>query len=332
MKKMIVFFMAVLFGALIFSGCFEKEIIPIEYTSQVLVDKEQPDESFVWAGRFETPSKSDGLLLYSDSEFFGIVNNQTIQVIKTKHESQYIKDFAKKDLFQLLNMKKDELAKKFWLAIYPEKYSVWEDVTLIHFFVPEDNAYQGEPTEYAGKYVFIEYREKEDQSYISAFTPEEYGVTAENQLKSAYTGRIGNVCYFGSGYYDLSSHRYHRYGEEGELPQYQMESRENDKEILDILRQNTVLSAHLQGKNLYGAERYYLLNDRIYAAFVIGAADDGSYQGSELLLVMLDAKDYEVLYAEKYSSTNYYMGARSDVIGMYRKGSDGYLYEPYIFG
>ncbi|MBR7161824.1 MAG: hypothetical protein IKD07_05365, partial [Clostridia bacterium] len=314
------------------SGCFAKKTVPIEYTAQILVDRERPDEAFVWAGKFETPSKGGGglPLFYSDSEFFGVVSGQKIETVKMNEQDRYIKPFASTELHELLGMKKDDLEKKFRLAIYPEKYSVWEDATLIHFLVPEDNVYEGEPTEYAGKYVFIEYREKEKQSYILAFTPEEYGATAEGQIKSAYTGRIGDICYFVSGYYDLSSHSYQRYETEDSLPCYPIESRENDAELLNVLKQDAVLSAHLQGKDLFAADRCYLLNDRIYAAFVSGVNEEEGYEGSELLLVMLDADTYEVLYAEKYSSSNYYMGARSAVIGMYRKGTDGYLYDPYV--
>ena len=55
------------------AGCREREIIPIEYNYEVLVDKERPDESLVWAGRFETPSNGIGLFPSSESRFFGIV-------------------------------------------------------------------------------------------------------------------------------------------------------------------------------------------------------------------------------------------------------------------
>ena len=78
--------------------------------------------------------------------------------------------------------------------------------------------------------------------------------------------------------------------------------------------------------------RYYVINDRIYAAFVYGSTSmqgqqEDVYAGSDLLLVMLDAETYELLYAEKYHSPNYYMGARGETISLYQKGADGFLYD-----
>ena len=56
--------------------------------------------------------------------------------------------------------------------------------------------------------------------------------------------------------------------------------------------------------------------------------DDPDYK-SWLMLLMLDADTYEVLYAEKYESTNYNLHG-SDTLILYQKGSDGFLYAPYI--
>ena len=82
-------------------------------------------------------------------------------------------------------------------------------------------------------------------------------------------------------------------------------------------------SSYLNDDNIYYAERYYRFNDRIYAAFVTGDNWYDEYNGSELLLVMLDADSNEVLYAEKYHSPNYYMGAATYVIAMYRGAQMG---------
>ena len=168
--------------------------------------------------------------------------------------------------------------------------------------------------------------------HFHSHTAYRYGWKDRNPhgLRTACEGRIGNVYYLCEGYYDLSTHTYKRYEKESELPKYEMRHFMSNKEILEIARQDKVLSGYLNDDNIYYAERYYRFNDRIYAAFVTGDNWYDEYNGSELLLVMLDADSNEVLYAEKYHSPNYYMGAATYVITMYRRGSDGCLYDPYI--
>ena len=327
----------------VLTGCSRREIIPIEYTSEVLVDKELPDESLVWAGKFETPSNGMGLFPSSESRFFGIVEGQSIRTIELSREKEYIQPYgltvANGYIAKFLKTSRKELRKKFNKALYRETCSIWEDVTLFHFYVDEENTYEeGKSTEYAGKYVFIEYREESGDVYMQAFTPEQYNnANRSHRIRSDYTGRIGDIYYLSSGYYDLSAHSYKCYESEADLPKYKMESGISYRELLDVLRQDEVLAEHLNDEYLYNVDKYYILNDRIYAAFVTGAnehyQEDGGYdkyEGSTLILVMLDAENYEVLYAEKYHSTNYYMGARSYTISMYQKGEDGFLYDPYI--
>ena len=334
MKRLLTICLLVVLILLAFSGCEEREVIAFEYTSEILIEKECPSEDIVWAGRFETPRKSGGILTYSDSRFFGIVDDQQIEVIKLSQEKNYFKPFANNvnaNLSKLLGISREKLRAKFDVAVDEINIQRFEDVMLIHFFVPEDDVYNDKPTEYAGQYVFIEYRNKEKTSQIVAVAPNEYAdVNNPHRLRTACEGRIGNVYYLCDGYYDLSTHTYKRYENESELPKYEMRHFMSNKEILEIARQDKVLSGYLNDDNIYYAERYYRFNDRIYAAFVTGDNWYDEYNGSELLLVMLDADSNEVLYAEKYHSSNYYMGAATYVIAMYRRGSDGCLYDPFI--
>ena len=95
-----------------FSGCEEREVIAFEYTSEILIEKECPSEDIVWAGRFETPRKSGGILTYSDSRFFGIVDDQQIEVIKLSQEKNYFKPFANNvnaNLSKLLGISREKL-------------------------------------------------------------------------------------------------------------------------------------------------------------------------------------------------------------------------------
>ena len=334
MKKILSILLISVLALAILSGCQEREVIAFEYTAEILIDKERPDEKLVWAGRFETPRKSGGLLTYSDSRFFGIVDDHQIEVIKLSQEKNYFKPFESNvtaNLAKLLGISREKLRAKFDVAVDEINIHRFEDVMLIHFSVPEDDVYNEKPTEYAGKYVFIENRNKEETSQIVAVAQNEYNdVNNPHRVRTACEGRIGNVYYLRDGYYDLSTHTYKRYEKESELPKYEMRHYMSDKEILEIARQDEVLSEYLNDDNIYHAERYYRFNDRIYAAFVTGDNWYDEYKGSDLLLVMLDADSNEVLYAKKYHSLNYYMGAATYVIAMYRRGSDGCLYEPYI--
>ena len=196
------------------------------------------------------------------------------------------------------------------------------------------------PTEYAGKYVFIEHREKSDEVYIQTLTSEHYkNKGASHRPQSDYTGRIGDIYYLSNGYYNLIEHSYKCYESESELPKYRMESGLRSEEMLVNLREDELLARYLSDDDLYYADRYLILDNRIYVAFVIGnyihdepSGEHEEYEGSDLLVVMLDANTYEVLYAEKYHSTNYYLGTRNAAftIDIYRKGEDGFLYDPYI--
>ena len=158
--------------------------------------------------------------------------------------------------------------------------------------------------------------------------------SASQQGGYQYLLSVANeVVYLSDGYYDLTEHTYKTYEDESELPKYRMDKQEADRNIRDILREDATLAEYLEGE-VYYADTSYRLNDRIYASLVIGEnvhdAPIEEYEGSTLLLVMLDADTYEVLYAEAYHSTNYYLGAMSERIAMYRQGADGFLYDPYI--
>jgi len=334
MKRTISVLMLILLCITAFFGCTQKKIIPLEYTPEILINLEYPDKELVWAGRFETPSIESGFFLYSESKFFGVVYDHGIEVSPLKNDTTYFKfgdAYANEYIAKILKIKREKLREKFNLAVPRDKCFIWEDVELFHFYVDESNAYEEKPTEYAGKYVFIEYRDEDKKSYIKVLTPEEYGDSRpSDSICSSYTGRIGNVCYFTAGYYDLSTHEYKCYETESELPKYKMEVKSADRGVLNILRQDEILSGYLDDENLYYVNKYYYLNDRIYAAVVTGDNFESNYESSDLLIVMLDANTNKVLYAERFHSTNYYMGSRSSQHSMYVKGEDGLLYDPYI--
>lgn len=337
MKKRILPLIALLLTLFLLPACSEKELIPMEYTSDILIGTEAPDSTLVWAGIFATPASTDGLLSFSESMVFGIVDNHSIQTVSPREKGKYLaysETYANDHLATLLGIKRERLREKFNLAIPKENAQIWEDTELFHFHIPEDNVYEVKPTEYAGKYVFIRYDKKEDKVYTRLLTPEEY--RGENDLRTDSRGRVGDVCYFEYGYYDLESDTYRCYETAADLPPVPIESNLADKELLEHLKQNEILAPHLTDDFLYYADRSYRLGNHLYAVLVSGdrhydTPSDGyaSYAGSELLLVMLDADSHEVLYAERFHSRNYYMGhtLSSFETCLYRKGSDGLLYD-----
>lgn len=136
MKRLLTICLLVVLILLAFSGCEEREVIAFEYTSEILIEKERPSEDFVWAGRFETPRKSGGILTYSDSRFFGIVDDQQIEVIKLSQEKNYFKPFANNvnaNLSKLLGISREKLRAKFDVAVDDISLHRFEDVMLIHF-------------------------------------------------------------------------------------------------------------------------------------------------------------------------------------------------------
>ena len=340
MKRTLSILIVLLLCLSAFVGCSENEDIPLEYTSEVLIDKERPDEHLVWAGRIQTPTKGVSILESASpkSKIFGIVGQGSIEVIDWNDRDEYVKSYDTDDydLHKILKMSKEELLKKFNHAIYKDRgqYEHWEDAVLFHLFIPEDNVYKEKPTEYAGKYLFIEYRKKDDEVYIQALTKEEYEKTPNERIISNFKGRIGDIYYLTYGYYDLLQHKYKCYDEEAELPKYHKDDAAlqiNGYDLYDLLRENEILLPHLPEQGVYNVENTCRVGDRIYISIAEDARygeDDPDYK-SWLMLLMIDADTYEVLYAEKYESTNYNLHGSSTLF-MYQKGSDGFLYAPYI--
>lgn len=338
MKRFIGLVLALLLGLSVFSGCKKKDI-PFEYTREILIDKELPDKSLVWAGLFETPVRGVAMFESPDDAFFGIVNCEGIRDITevfTYDDGVYIvKTASFDDVCKVLEISIEELCEKFNKVQNAHLPSIWEDVVLYHFAVPEDNTFEGKTTEFAGKYVFIEYREKEEEVYIQALSSEEYnGVNDSVSIKSSKEGRIGDRYYLSKGYYDLTKHKYKLYTNENELPAYngfRFSHLENsDGKLFEILKADGRLKEELAENATICGISY--MNNRIYIQIIGGDGyyhlENGEriYEGSERISVMLDADTYEILYAEKFHSTSYNLAIG---ISFYYMSDDGILYDPY---
>lgn len=310
------------------------EFITVEYDTEILIDKEKPDDSYVWAGIIQTPKTGEYFIEFSDSSIFGILGQSKIKPFSTKEKKKYIKsyDSEKTQIKKILNMSEEETRSKFNKAIYKDHgdYIVWEDAVLFNFYVSEDNNHNGKPTEYAGKYVFIEYHKNSKDVYIQAISKEEYG---ENTaiFTSKFVGRVDNKYYMEYGYYDLEQHKYVIYNDPSYMCQLNKSQlmEDNKFDFLKLLKQHHDLSPHLTADSV-AIDRVYLIDDRIYLGIYYAYKDgknDPMYH-SWFTYVMLDANTYEVLYAEKYYSTNYSLNGYE--LDLYHVGEDGMLYEPYI--
>lgn len=338
MKKSISIFVLMFLCMSIFAGCSLEpgQDVKIQYTSEILINKETPDSALVWAGVFQTPEKGDGLITSHDCDIFGVIEGQTVHIDDTANRENYYKYFAPVNSMNLLNayvaqwLNIDSTLEKFSFTLERDKGYLWEDTALIHFYVPANDEYEGKPTEFAGKYIFIERKASEDKTYLLTLEDDEYhNYDQHTSYKSAYVGRIGDKFYVESGWYDLSTHTYQSYKSQDQLPKQKVEQGFRNWDLLKALKKDAAIAKYLMQKDYY-ADSYCVLGDRTYAAFVIGHEHESSYEGSELLLVMLDTDTNEVLYVQRFRSKNYYWGTNGCIITMYRKGSDGLLYEPYI--
>ena len=334
MKK---YFVVILILLCIYSlvGCSssKKQDIPFEYTYEILVDKELPNQSLVWAGKIEMPTRGVSIIEFPEDEFDGIVTNDGIYDFKSYSGGVDCKKYSLNDVCNALNISKKELSKKFNMAIKAQDVCVWEDIVLYHFYVPEENQLDGNKVEFAGKFVFIEYRGKEE-AYIQAISAEEYH-DAQNpfSIHSSFDGRIENKFYLSNGYYDLIEHKYKLYKSESDIPQYNgHKTLLKDQHALEILRANEILKEEIT-ENMYILSDVHIIKDRKY--LIVGSDEryygsvdnERIYEGSELFVIMLDADTDEILYVAKYHSTNYNIGTN---LGFYRINSEGMLCDPYL--
>lgn len=335
MKKLVLLFLMIIICLPIFSGCkvSEKADIPFEYTCEVLIDKELPDQSLVWAGKIQTPTQGAFIIEFSEDYFNGIVTSNGIYDFSNYSEGVDYKEYFQNDVHKALNISKKELSKKFNMAIQSQDVCVWEDAILYHFYVPEENNIDGEKVEYAGKFVFIEYRGI-DEAYIQAISVEEY-TDAHDPFKihSVNRGRIGNRFYLSNGYYDLREHKYQLYENESDMPPYSGHKRLLSSSLsLELLKENSVLKEEIT-KNMYILSDVHIIKDKIYLIvgsderYYYGGEDENVYGGSDLLTIMLDADTYEILYVAKYHSSNYNIGTN---FGFYQINKEGILCDPYV--
>lgn len=334
MKK---YFVVILTLLCIFSliGCnnSKKQNVPFEYTYEILVDKELPNQSLVWAGNIKTPTRGGSIIESPEDEFNGIVTNDGIYDFKSYSGGVDCKEYSLNDVCKALNISKKELSKKFNMAVQSQDVSVWEDVILYHFYVPEEDQLDGEKTEFAGKFVFIEYREK-NEAYMQAISAEEYH-DAQNpfSIHSSNQGRIGDKFYLSNGYYDLAEHKYKLYENESDIPQYNGHKiLLSDLQSLEVLKADSALKEEFD-ENMYILSDVHIIKDRKYlvvgrdARYYNVVDNECTYEGSVLFVIMLDADTDEILYVAKYHSTNYNIGTN---LGFYRINSEGMLCDTYL--
>ena len=337
MKRLVSMILLASLCLLSFLGCNKKEDIPLEYTRELLIDKELPDKSIVWAGVFETPIEGVAMFESPKDSFFGIVNCEGIRDITevfTYDDGVYIvKTASFDDVCKVLGISIEQLCQKFYHVRNAHLAFIWEDVVLYHFEVSENNSFEGKPTEFAGKYVFIEYREKEEKVYIQTLSPEEYnGNSNSSSITSSRKVRIGDRYYLSKGYYDFTDHIYKLYSDESELPEnngFGFSDFESG-DLFEILKADTRLREEIgENASICGID---YINNRIYTQIVSGnpyyESENGEliYNGSERISVMLDSETHEILYAEKFYSQNYNIGIG---LKLYYMSDEGILYDPY---
>ena len=260
MKKSISIFVLMFLCMSIFAGCSLEpgQDVKIQYTSEILINKETPDSALVWAGVFQTPEKGDGLITSHDCDIFGIIEGQTVHIDDTANRENYYKYFAPVNSMNLLNayvaqwLNIDSTLEKFSFTLERDKGYLWEDTALIHFYVPANDEYEGKPTEFAGKYIFIERKASEDKTYLLTLEDDEYhNYDQHTSYKSAYVGRIGDKFYVESGWYDLSTHTYQSYKSQDQLPKQKVEQGFSNWDLLKALKKDAAIAKYLMQKDYY---------------------------------------------------------------------------------
>ena len=326
MKKIISAFLLLLLVCSFF-GCRREETPQIVYGSRVLIELEPMSDRLVYAGEFQTPTSGVSILssAFPEHQFFGTLSQSTI----TMHETYQADDVVAEApaLRRVLGYTEKEYRRQINVSESSMDIHVWEDAILYCVEVPEGLQYENETVAYAGKYLLAEYREKTDEAYLCALSPEERYGGRPDALTSAYHGRVDDRYYGTYGYYDLSTHEYRHYETADDLPPYQGSAYSSARDVGKIVSEDALLNKHLNG--VYSADSVYFLGDRIYATVVNGGRyhSEGSepYEGTDLWVFMLDATSGEILYAECLHLENYWQG--STALRLYRKGEDGLLYD-----
>lgn len=327
MKKTISATLLVLLFLCPLFGCGREETPPIVYDSRVLINSEPMSDRLVYAGEFQTPTSGASILssAFPEHRFFGTLSQSTI----TMHETYQTDDVVAEApaLRRALGLSEEEYRKQINVSENAMTVYVWEDAVLYCVAVSEEARYENEPVTYAEKHLFVEYREKTEESYLCVLSPEELYGGKTDALTSAYHGRVDDRYYDTYGYYDFSAHEYRHYETAADLPPYQGSAYSSARDVGKIVSEDALLNKHLNG--VYSADSVYFLGDRIYATVVNGGRyhSEGSepYEGTDLWTFMIDAADGEILYAECVHLENYWQGTTA--MRLYRKGKNGLLYD-----
>ena len=351
MKRIICMITCVcLICCILFTGCKKEEepIVPLNYYSAVLIQKELPDENLVWAGTLQAPEPNVFMNLGSpEYKLFGMVSPSHIDTVPTSQQAHYLTELDSDALSAMMGWSEEEYSTHIRTAIQGknriyyqnEQYFVWEDVVLFHFYV-NSVTYKNRPVTYADKYLFCAYETATGESHILALTEEEYQSFGKNT--STYHGRIGDRCYFSEGYYDLSTHSYTRYQSQSMLPEYispeiaepPTENQFVKYSLARILQADSRIQPYRKTSQVM-VPTVYQLGNRLYGLLVTGErcydeTEDGEkvYDGSQLWLIMADAQTLDLLYVEVFDMQNYW--ASNLYFGLYYKTEDGKLFDPML--
>lgn len=317
----------------LFSNKQPKEVIPLEYSSTILIQEELPDESFVLAGILETPDRNTvAPILPAESSLFSMVTSGCITTVPKAERGTYLKEYTKEDLQRILGWSEEAFDELDIVDLDSDDYTVWDDVVLFHFpYSLLGYGYDAEKPKYLNKYFYIEYYPETGEVYFHAVEDRVSGAP-----RTAYRGRIGDRCYFDLGYYDFTLHEHKYYATDAELPVYHNAEFDFYGEVMDQVEEAVNTDERLQGflPDGYGLSTivgYFPVGDRIYMLFRHGEtyyshASDGEqlpYEGSELWYVIADADTFEILYVEIFYLDNYTLNIGD--LGLYCLQADGTL-------
>lgn len=349
MKRTVCLLLLTVIIALSLSACSTKsnDDPDIIYTSEILIDKEMPDESLVWEVYLEAPTPGRFILEISQYSTYAHISPTGISpttersgkymINKKSPSSSSFFDFGEnngdifyrgstpKHVLKLLGMTEEEFATSINKYFDIDSFCYYDDLAFGHLIISDDlKIYQSEElVKYAGKNLYIEY--DYNTTYITAISEEDM---LGAYTSSFYNGRIGDKYYFKYGYYSFTEHNFFPYLNADELPPVY-----RGIKVLEIDEVRPLLLADENVNGFISENCYLRAMERVENKYHVLLGEGNRYYGSSiedfkgdsLLYAIIDIETHEVVYLQKIFLENYW-GSYTK-FALYSIGDDGIPYD-----
>lgn len=337
-----------LLAVLSLCGCSTEKSEPpeINYTSEILINKEMPDKSLVWEADIEAPAKGDTILPIGEYSTYAHITSNGIKKSNRRYgadmvekepytssafdgffENTGLRGSTSKALLKFLGMTQEEYDSSIGQYVDMNNFEFYSDTSFDIIKISKDGkVYPTDtPLKYAGKTLFIEY--DYNTTYITAVDSDEIDALKNSDIKSTYEGRIGDKYYLSYGYYSFSKHTFLPYLSNALLPSVHLSEHSLDTHDLYRIVLNDAKASEFISKDCY-AQDIERIGDRYHV--ILGESNRycdkpiEEYEGSTLFYAIVDATTNEVVYLQKIFLKNYWEGNH---FKLYSVGDDGVPYD-----